>query len=236
MKNYLVTTTSFAQLNEGDRPREKALKEGIASLSDTELLAILFGTGTAGCSVIEMAQNILEQNEGHLSRITDTTPAELSKQYKGIGLAKAVIILGALELGRRAARDAATIVKPLRSSVDAYNIMRFEMEELDHEEFWAVMLSNSGLPICSERICVGGMTATIVDLRIIMRKALQTKATRMILYHNHPSGNLKPSMQDDMVTRKIKNAAKLFDIRVDDHIIIGKGTYYSYSDQGRMED
>lgn len=234
-KQYIQTTTSFATIAEDERPREKALNQGIGALTDSELLAILFGTGMRGVSVLDMAKNILDDNDGHLCKITELTPEEFSKRYKGIGMAKALLILASLELGKRAAADAASMPdRPLSSSRQAYDLMRGRLEDLDHEEFWVAFLNNSAIVIGTEQIALGGQAATYVDIKIIMRRALENKATRIIAYHNHPSGQLKPSMQDDSLTKRIGDAAKILDIRLDDHIIISKRGYYSYNDQGRL--
>lgn len=234
-KKYLLTNTSFSQLNDEEMPREKALARGIRSLSDEELMALIFGTGLKGMSVIEMSRMILNDNEGHISRIAGMDTKEFVKRYKGIGPAKALLVLGALELGRRAAKDAAEMSEQrILSSQVAYDIMRYDLESLDHEEFWVLLMNNSAVVIAKEFIAAGGQTATAVDVRIIMRKALERKATRMIIFHNHPSGNNKPSIQDDALTRKIKEAAALFDIRLDDHIIITPHSYFSYTDNSRL--
>lgn len=231
----LLTTTSFKEVDKEDKPREKALNQGVKSLTDTELMALLFGTGLRGVSVLEMSQAILDEHDGHLSLIADLTPEEFRKRHKGIGNAKALLILGALELGRRAVADASKMPdRQITSSFMAYQLMRDRLQNLDHEEFWAVFMSHQAVRICDCHLASGGQTATIVDVRILMRKALECGATRMILYHNHPSGQLKPSLADDQLTRKIKEAAQTLDLRVDDHIIISKKGYYSYNDEGRM--
>ena len=232
---YRLTKTSFTTLADDQMPREKALAGGIRSLTDIELMAILFGTGLKGVSVLEMSQGILDDNEGHLSRIADMKPDEFSKRYKGIGPAKALTLLAGIELGLRAAHDAANMPKTqITSSKIAYDLMRPQLEDLDHEEFWVLLLNNAATVISKEFIASGGQTATVVDIRILMRRALDNKATRMIIFHNHPSGNLRPSMQDDSLTKKIKEAASLFDIKLDDHIIISPASYYSYNDMGRI--
>ncbi|MDO5395006.1 MAG: DNA repair protein RadC [Bacteroidales bacterium] len=232
---YRLTKTSFTTLADDQMPREKALAGGIRSLTDIELMAILFGTGLKGVSVLEMSQGILDDNDGHLSLIADMKPDEFSKRYKGIGPAKALTLLAGIELGLRAAHDAANMPKAqITSSKIAYDLMRPQLERLDHEEFWVLLLNNAATVISKEFIASGGQTSTVVDIRILMRRALDNKATRMILFHNHPSGNLRPSMQDDSLTKKIKEAAALFDIKLDDHIIISPASYYSYNDMGRI--
>lgn len=234
-KSYLATNTSFRELAGDQRPREKALSQGIAALSDAELLSLLFGTGTAGRSVLQMADEIMTSNDGHLSRLAAMDASQLMKTYKGIGQAKAVLILGALELGKRAVRDALKCPQAtIMSSRMAYELMRDQLEHLDHEEFHVVFLNNAAVEIGRELIGVGGQSATAVDVKVIARKALERKATRVLLYHNHPSGTLRPSIQDDSLTSKIKRGLELLDIRVDDHIIITNRGYYSYNDEGRL--
>ena len=233
-KKYL-TTTSFSELAEAEMPREKALRHGLATLTDAELMAIIFGTGIKGVSVLEMARQILDAHEHHLSQIAALSAQDFMKAHKGIGPAKALTLLCGIELGIRAARDAASMPEPqILSSQAAYQYMKDQLATLDHEEFWALFLSNSAKVISKQFIASGGQASTIVDNKILMRRALESKCARMIIFHNHPSGTLKPSMQDDNLTRKIKQAAEIFDIRVDDHIIITPKFYYSYNDEGRL--
>ncbi len=218
-----------------ERPREKAIKYGIKSLTDTELMAIIFSTGLKGKSVIELSRDILDDNNSHLSKVARLSVAEMLKRYKGIGPAKAITLLAALELGSRSAADAAKIDNPTITSSDvAYTLMKHHFERLDHEEFWVLLISQSGKPIREIRIGQGGLTATAVDIKLIMKAAIENLASAMIVYHNHPSGNLKPSQQDDALTSKIKEAARLIDTRLNDHIIITDAGYYSYNDEGRL--
>jgi DNA repair protein RadC len=156
-------------------------------------------------------------------------------RYKGIGPAKAITLLAALELGMRSARDATEVqYKKVTSSDIAYKIMRQHFQSLDHEEFWVMFMNNSAKVVREFRVGQGGLTSTVVDVKLVMRAALEAKASRMILFHNHPSGNLQPSMQDDSLTKKIKNAADIFDIKLDDHIIVADNGYYSYNDERRL--
>lgn len=223
------------EMDRDERPREKAIKYGIKSLSDNELMAIIFSTGLKGKSVIEMSRDILSDNKGHLSKVARLSVAEMLKRYKGIGPAKALTLLAALELGSRSAADAATIDDPVvNSSGVAYSIMKHHFERLDHEEFWVLLLSQSGKPIRKIKIGQGGVAATAVDVKLIMKAAIEHLASAMIVFHNHPSGNLKPSAQDNALTIKIREAAKLIDTRLNDHIIITDASYYSYNDDGRL--
>lgn len=222
-------------MSNDERPREKAIRYGIKSLSDSELMAIIFSTGLKGKSVIELSRDILSDNDYHLSKVARLSVTEMLRRYKGIGPAKAITLLAALELGSRSAADAAKIDNPtITSSEVAYSIMRHHFERLDHEQFWILLLSQAGKSIREVKIGQGGVSATAVDVKLIMKAAIESLASAIILFHNHPSGNLRPSQQDDLLTQKIREAAKLFDIRVNDHIIVTDGDFYSYNDNGRL--
>jgi len=218
-------------------PRERAIKQGFTSLSDREIMAILLGTGVQGKNVLDLSDEILRDNEGHLSKIATMTCSQMTSRYKGIGPGKALTVLAALELGKRASRDAAEIErarKPITSSDIIYRYMRHHFDSLDHEEFWILMLNRALRAIGEFCVSKGGMTATIVDIKLIVRQMLENGATAMILCHNHPSGNLKPSGEDDSITHRVKNAADIFDMRVIDHLIFTASGYYSYNDEGRL--
>ena len=223
-----------------DKPREKALRHGMSSLKSHELLAIIFGTGTKGRNVIEMSRELMHIYDGHLSRIAEKSADDVIAYNQdhgvyGIGRAKALCLLAGIQLGLRAAEDAKLIKRePIITSVIAADIMRPEFNGLDHEEFWALYLTNRAEYITKERICSGTLTATAVDVQKIIRKALMCQATRIIVFHNHPSGNNRPSINDDSITRKIKNAAELMDMLLTDHIIISSTGHYSYADEGRL--
>lgn len=215
------------------KPREKALRYGMKSLTDDELMAIIFGTGTRGENVFDMCRNILRHHGGHVSKIAQTQPADFVKQHRGIGPAKALTLLAGIELGLRAAADAIKLQDPpIDNARIAYEYMKPHLDGLDHEEFWVLLLRQNLTPIGEFRIGQGGLSATVVDIKILMRYALTYSASAMMIFHNHPSGGIKPSGQDTSLTHRIVEAAKLFDIRVIDHIIIGRGKYYSYHDQG----
>lgn len=220
---------------EEERPREKALKHGIKSLTNAELMAILFSTGVQGKSVIQLSNEILADSDGHLSKVARLSVNDFLHRYKGIGKAKALTLLAALELGARSEADARTVTDPkVLSSTDAYDIMKHHLQKLPHEEFWAMYLSRSGKVIKEVNISRGGTASTVVDVKIIMKHALDNLASSIILLHNHPSGNLIPSIEDDNLTSKISKAAKLLDMQVLDHLIITDGGFYSYSDKGRL--
>ena len=220
---------------EADRPREKALRLGCTALTDAELLAILLRVGVQGKNVIQLSQEILASCENSLVRLARMTPRELSRKVPGIGTTKAVTLQAALELGLRfrgAVQQEEHTQMAGSSAIDAY--MRHKLERLDHEEFWVMMLNNRLCVESIERISQGGMAATVVDVKQVMKRVIDAQAAAIALIHNHPSGTLRPSAQDDELTRKICGAAALMDIRVIDHIIITPSAYYSYNDEGRM--
>ena len=217
------------------RPREKAIKYGIRSLSEIELMAIIFGTGMRGKSVLELANEMLLQSEGHISRLARLSVNELCTRFKGIGQAKAISLLAALELGTRAAADEVSDNKtPVTTSKIAVQYMQRYFHHLPHEEFWVLLLNQSNRPITAVNVGRGGVSATAVDVRLILKHAIDHLASSMLIFHNHPSGNLNPSPQDDALTRKIAEAAKLLDIRLLDHIILTDGSHYSYQDESRL--
>lgn len=219
-----------------EKPREKAMRYGIDSLTDTELMAIIFATGIKGKSVIDLCQEILDSNDGHLSLVAKMTVDQFCHQYKGIGPVKAITMLAALKLGERTQIDAEglSMQKPIESAEMAYKLMRGKFQWARHEEFWVLYLNRGGRPIKSERVSQGGTTSTAVDVKIIVRQALLLGAESVILFHNHPSGTLRPSGQDDSLTQKIKNGCALMDIAVHDHIIVTDTSFYSYADHNRM--
>lgn len=222
-------------LADSEKPREKAMRLGFKALTDAELMALLFSTGLKGKSVLVMSEEILHDNDYHLSRLARLSVSEMLARYKGIGPAKAITLLAALELGSRSAVDAARLEYPaITSSEIAYRHMKHHFERLDHEEFWVLLLSNAGHPVRECKIGQGGVTGTVADVKIIMRAVVESLASSIILFHNHPSGTLRPSPQDDALTRKISEAARLLDSKVNDHIIITDAGYYSYNDEGRL--
>lgn len=221
-------------LADDDKPREKALTQGIGVLSDAELLAILLRTGVTGKNVIEVSRDILAKYGNDLSRLARATPRELTQLVPGIGPAKAITVIAALELGSRCRGAMAREKQTLTSSQAIYNYMRHEIEDIDHEEFWAIMLNKKLGIECREIISSGGLDATVVDIRLLMKKALDAHAAAIAVVHNHPSGGLKPSCADDSLTKRIKSACDTLDIRLIDHVIISPTGYYSYSDNGQL--
>ena len=222
---------SIKSWSEEDQPREKLLSKGKKSLSTSELMAILIRTGTKGQSAINLCQKILDDNNHNLDRIGRLSVQDLM-QYKGMGEAKAIAIVAALELGRR--RQQATVKeKPIiRSSKDAYDFIGHRLQDIPFEEFWILLLNRSGKVIEEIKISSGGISATVVDVRLIMKKAIHSLAESIILIHNHPSGNLSPSTQDKSLTHQISDAAKLFNMKVLDHLIITDNGYFSFADEG----
>lgn len=218
-----------------ERPREKALRQGLKSLTDAELMALIFATGIKGKGIVALCNEILDEYRGHLSAVTQMDAREFMKRHKGIGPAKALTFMAALELGGRAARDAVETADPqMTTSKLAYEYMKMRMDELDHEEFWVLMLKRNLRPLREFKAGQGGLSETVVDIRLLIREALMAKTSAMILFHNHPSGQLSPSPQDIMLTRRIKDAAAYFDIRVLDHIIVAPTGYYSFNDNGKL--
>lgn len=217
------------------RPREKALKTGIKSLSDIELMAILFSTGIKGKNVLQLCEEILRDNGFHLSKVARFSATEFKTKYSGIGIAKALTLLAALELGARAAADAIRVDDPQMSSSElVYNYTRDIFSNLVHEEFWILLLRQDNRVIKPVKIGQGGLASTAVDIRVIMRESLAANASAIILLHNHPSGNLKPSQQDINLTKKISDGAKLLDLRVLDHVVVSPKGFYSFNDHGMM--
>ncbi len=214
-----------------DRPREKLMQHGPRVLSDAELIAILIGSGTREISAVELSRKILSLSSNNLAELGRLSYSDLMK-IKGIGEAKAITITAALELGRRRAGSEPVSRPKITSSNDAAGIFLSLLTDIQHEEFWVAYLNRSNTLIERTRISHGGISGTITDVRLIMRKALEIYSSSIILCHNHPSGNLMPSEQDKQITQKIKEAAKLFDLTLLDHIVVGIGKYFSFADEG----
>lgn len=221
-------------LMDDERPREKALKQGFNSLTDVELLALLLGSGIRGKSVLEFAREILKDNDNRLAYLSRKSIPELIRRYKGMGVAKATLLVAAMTFGARTQADL-TIADPQLSSSDAvYNHMRSRLERLNNEEFWVLHLSRANRLISAEQISKGGQHQTSVDAKLIAKSCIDRLSSSVILVHNHPSGNMNPSGADDQLTRKITEVCRIVDVGVLDHVIIGPTGYYSYRDQGRM--
>jgi DNA repair protein RadC len=218
---------------EEDRPREKLNAKGRRALSDAELIAILIGSGSRNESAVELSKRILHHYDNDLNKLGKAGIAELSK-FKGIGEAKAISIIAALEIGRRRGDTETKVPETINGSTSAYKILRRHLVDLPHEEFWLLLLSRSNKVIAKELISKGGLSGTIADPKIIFHIALQHQASSIVLAHNHPSNNLKPSQQDIDLTKKLYNAGKILDINVVDHLIITDDGYYSFADEGML--
>ena len=216
-----------------DRPREKLAAKGAAALSDAELLAILIGSGTTHEDAVTLMRRILQDCDNSLKQLGRKTLKELTA-YHGVGPAKAITILAACELGRRRQGEEAERTEAITSSQQAYEMLLPLMQDLGVEESRVLLLNQANRVIESRLVSRGGLTGTVVDVRDVLRYALLAGATGIILAHNHPSGNTRPSREDDKLTEKMQQAAKTMDIRMMDHIIVTDGAYYSYSDEGRL--
>jgi DNA repair protein RadC len=214
-----------------DRPRERLLSKGIHSLSNTELIALLIGSGIREISAVELARKILMKADNNLNMLGKFSVDDLQKQ-KGIGKAKAISIIAALELGRRRKYSEALARPKITSSKEAYNIMFPLISDLHHEEFWVLLLNRSNIIIDKNKISQGGIAGTVIDVKIILKKVVEKLASSVILCHNHPSGNIEPSEADIAITKKLKEAAEVMDIKLLDHIIVADKSYFSFLDEG----
>ena len=221
---------SIKNWSEDDRPREKLLQKGRQSLSDAELIAILIGSGNRELSAVELSKYILSENQNDLNIIARKSVQELMK-FKGIGEAKAISILSALELGKR--REATEIEerKKITSSKDVFQLLNPKFKDLPYEEFWVLYLNRSNKVIHKERMSQGGISGTVVDVRLILKRAIENLASSIIISHNHPSGSLKPSQQDIDLTNKLKQASSFLDISLLDHLIVADNQFYSFADE-----
>jgi len=232
MTNDLNKLNSIKSWSIDDRPREKMLAKGRQSLTDSELLAIILGSGSVGESAVELSKRILNDHRNNLNELGKISIKDLVRKYKGIGEAKAINIIAALELGRRRQSTEALEKPIISSSRDAFNILYPILADLPHEEFWVLFCNRANKVIGTQFIGRGGYNAVVADTRIIFRHALEQMSASIILCHNHPSGSLKPSNEDIRLTKRIKEAATLFEITVSDHLIIGDNNYFSFADEG----
>ena len=223
---------NIKQWAEEDRPREKMVKLGTEALSDAELLAILIGKGSAKEDAVSLMKRVLADSKNNLNTLGKMSIHELC-QYNGIGEAKAITILAACELGKRRQMERPEERPDLGTATRIYNHMHPIMQDLDVEEFWVLLMNQHYRLIKKLRISHGGITETAVDIRIIIKEAVLANATILAVCHNHPSGNLSPSSQDDHLTKDIKRACELMRIHFLDHVIITDGQYYSYHEQGK---
>jgi len=220
---------SIKNWSDDDKPREKLVQKGKAILSDAELIAILIGSGSRNESAVELSKRILSSVNNNLNNLGKLSIEQL-KEFKGIGEAKAVTIAAALEMGRRRRGEEAQKITKIKSSNSVFELLQPIIGELQHEEFWIVYLNNSNKVLHRAQLSKGGITGTLVDVRLVMKQALELGAVALVLAHNHPSGTLKPSVSDKQITMKLKTAAAVLDIKVLDHLIITQN--FSFADEG----
>lgn len=226
-------TLNIKSWAEDDRPREKLFLKGRQALSDAELIAILIGSGNREESAVELSKRILNSASNNLSELGKLSVSDLMN-FKGIGDAKAISIIAALELGRRRKETETVKRDKITCSKDVFDIMQPFMLDLPHEEFWLLNLSRSNAVIKKELISRGGVSGTVVDTKMIFKSAVENLASSIIICHNHPSGNLKPSDADIRITKNIKEAGRVMDIQLFDHVIITESGYYSFNDEGML--
>lgn len=228
-----LTHYPISQWQEEERPREKLLLKGKSALLNQELLAILIGSGTPKVSAVDLCAQILGYVNNDLTQLGKLSVQDLQK-FKGIGEAKAISIVASMELGRRRQAENIGQVTTIKSSKDIYSVLLADLSDLINEEFWIIYLNHRNKIIGKEKISAGGLTATIVDIRMLYKRAIERLATSIILAHNHPSGTLKPSQADLKLTNKIKEAGYILDIQVLDHLIVSDTGYYSFADEGTL--
>jgi len=224
---------SIKNWSQDDQPREKLRDKGKDTLSDAELIAILIGSGNKNESAVALSQRILASVDFNLSELGKMSLKQLMA-FKGIGEAKAISIAAAMELGRRRRGEEALEKKKITSSISVFELMQPIIGELSHEEFWIIYVNNSNKVIQKQLLSKGGITGTLVDVRLVLKNALEVGATGLILVHNHPSGTLKPSEPDKQLTKKLKTGAESLDIKVLDHLIVTEKAYFSFADENLL--
>ena len=226
---------NIKELPVDERPRERLMEQGPGALSPAELLAILIGSGNSEESAVQLCQRLLKDCGGSLKTLSSLSLQDLTRAYKGLGPAKAVTIMAACELGRRRMMEAAEEKRTITSALDLYRIMLPRMRDLGHEECYAIYLradhSLNGQPYLVSK---GGIAGTAVDVRLVLREALMRRAPFMALAHNHPSGSIRPSREDDHLTESVQRACQVMNVQLLDHIIVTDGEYYSYKEQGKV--
>ncbi|WP_312825546.1 RadC family protein [Epilithonimonas sp.] len=222
---------SIKSLAEDDRPREKFLMKGKASVSDSELLAIIMGSGNREESAVELARRILNSVENNWHRLSQLSIKDLMK-FKGVGEAKAISIATALEIGNRKSQQEVLERHQISSSKDVFEVLQPHLSDLSTEEFWAVFLNHQNKILYKTCLFRGGIASSVADVRVIFKTALEHFSTRIIVAHNHPAGSLKPSSEDINITKKIDEAGKLLEIELLDHIIIAQNKFYSFKEEG----
>lgn len=225
--------STIKQWSEEDRPREKLILKGKAALSSTELLALLLGSGNRQATAVDVARQLLESANYNLSEMARWSVNDFTR-HPGVGLARAVTIMAALELGNRKRTQEAMIKEKISGSRDVFEIMQGEMADTHYESFWVLLLNRANRMIRKVNISEGGISGTVADPKKIFKMALEFNASSMILCHNHPSGNVQPSEADIRLTKKMKQAGELFDLPVLDHLIFGGAAYFSFADEGTL--
>ena len=233
MQKDTSTFSTIKNWSPEDRPREKLILKGKAALSDAELVAILIGSGTPTISAVDLSKKILGNVDNNLHELARLTVKDLTK-VKGIGEAKAITIVAALELGRRR-KELETHERPkVTSSKDAYELLKSELIDIPHEEFWILLLNRANRVVKKSQVSQGGVSGTVADPKIIFKMALDELASGIILAHNHPSGNLSASQSDLDLTRKLKEGGRLLEVQVLDHLILAGQKYFSFADEGLL--
>ena len=225
---------TIREWSEDDRPREKMLRKGTSSLSDAELLAILIGSGNRDESAVELARRIMRECDDNINELARLTIADLCKKFKGIGEAKAITIRAALELGKRRKTSDFLERKQILSSRDLFEVFEPLLIALVHEEFWIVFMNGANKVLSTHKLTQGGIQQTIVDVPLLLKMSLERLAQSIAVAHNHPSGQNKPSSEDENITRRIKQGCDAIGIRLLDHIIVARGKYYSFADDGKL--
>ena len=231
--NTAALRLSIKQWAPEDRPTERLQRLGTDSLTDAELLAILIGSGTSQYSAVDIAKHVLGKFGGNLNTLGKARFDEF-EDIEGVGTQTACKIMAAVELGRRRQTATAELRPDMTTATRIYNYMLPKMQDLNHEEFWVLLMNQNYKLLKAERISIGGITETSADIRIIMRDAVLNNATILAVCHNHPSGSISPSRQDDMLTQSIKRACEIMRIHFLDHVIVTDGAYYSYHEQGKI--
>ena len=216
---------------EADRPREKLLQQGRRQLTDAELIAILIGSGNKNETAVDLSKRILASCQNDLDKLSQLGVKELSR-FKGIGEAKAITIVAALELGRRRNGASAAEIQKVLSSVDAFKMIKTELADLPHEEFWLLLLNRANVMVGKHFMSKGGQAGTVIDPKMVFKIAIEHSAASMVLVHNHPSGNLKPICSDVDITRKLVELGNLMEIKIFDHIIVHNNKFLSLADEG----
>lgn len=225
---------TIREWSEDDRPREKMLRKGTSSLSDAELLAILIGSGNRDESAVELARRIMRECDDNINELARLTIDDLCKKFKGIGEAKAITIRAALELGKRRKTSDFLERKQILSSRDLFEVFEPLLIDLVHEEFWIVFMNGANKVLSTHKLTQGGIQQTIVDVPLLLKMSLERLAQSIAVAHNHPSGQNKPSSEDENITRRIKQGCDAIGIRLLDHIIVARGKYYSFADDGKL--